>query len=157
MQRTNSFEKTLMLGKVEGGRRRGQQRMRWLDGITNWMDMSLSQLRDMSLSWWRTGRPDVLQSMGSQRVGHDWATGLNWSLGVSISNFQVQLVWSLHACGQPIFINHYLSPPGGGFSVYRIGYRYCVCVSIVGEIGPCPKATLDCLLLPGLTSPPFPN
>ena len=51
MQITDSFEKTLMLGKTEGGRRRGQQRMRWLDGITDWMDMSLSQLRDMSLSW----------------------------------------------------------------------------------------------------------
>ena len=67
--------KTLMLGKIEGGRRRGWQRMRWLDVITNSMGMSLSKLRE----WWWTGKPGVLQSMGSQRVRHDWATKLNWT------------------------------------------------------------------------------
>ena len=72
MRRADSFEKTLMLEKIEGRRRRGWQRMRWLDGITDSMDMSFSN----SGSWWWTGRPSVLQFMGSQRVGHDWVTEL---------------------------------------------------------------------------------
>ena len=66
-QRTDSLEKTLILGKIEGKRRGGWQRMRWLDGITDSVDMSLSN----SGSWGWTGRPGVLQSIGSQRVGHD--------------------------------------------------------------------------------------
>ena len=73
-KRADSFEKTLTLGKSEGRKRRGQQRMRWLDGITDSMDMSLSKL----WSWWWTGRPGVLQSTGLQRVGHNWATELYW-------------------------------------------------------------------------------
>ena len=67
MRRVDSLEKTLMLGGIGGRRRRGQQRMRWLDSITDLMDVSLGELREMGC----TGRPGVLQFMGSQRVGHD--------------------------------------------------------------------------------------
>ena len=74
MQRANSFEKTLMLGKIGGRRRRGWQRMRWLDDITDTMDMGLGELRELVMM-----RLGVLQFMGLQRVRHDWATELNWT------------------------------------------------------------------------------
>ena len=74
LMRTDSFEKTLILGKIEGGRRKGWQRMRWLNGITNLMDKSLSELWKL---WW-TRKPGMLQSMALQRVRHDWATELDW-------------------------------------------------------------------------------
>ena len=108
MQRMDSLEKTLILGKTEGKRRKGWQRMKWLGSITDSMDMNLSKFREImedtrawyatgdnrgwdgwmasltqwtwiwinSRSWWWTGRPGVLQSMESQRAGHNWATEL---------------------------------------------------------------------------------
>ena len=75
MWRANSFEKTLMLGKIEDRRRRGWHRMRcWMASPTQWAWVWVS-----SGSWWRTGKPGVLQSMASQRGGHNWATELNWT------------------------------------------------------------------------------
>ena len=66
MRRTDSFEKTLMLGNIEGGRSRRPQKMRWLDGITDSVDMGLGRLRKLVIE-----SPGVLRFMGSQRVGHD--------------------------------------------------------------------------------------
>ena len=100
MWRTNSLGKTLMLGKTEGRRIRGWQRMRWLDGITDSMDLSFWA---NSGRQWRTGKPGMLQSVGSQRVGQDWVTelswtehvlaivnSLNWTIGVLVS-FQIRV------------------------------------------------------------------
>ena len=73
MQSVDSLEKTLVLGGIEGRRKRGRKRTRWLDGITTWCTWVWVNSR----SWWWTGRPGVLRFMRFQRVGHDWATELN--------------------------------------------------------------------------------
>ena len=75
MQRADSYEKTLMLGKIEGRRRRDNRGWDgWMASLTRWTWVWV-----YSRSWWWTGRPGMLQSMGSQRVGHDWVTELNWT------------------------------------------------------------------------------
>ena len=75
MQRVDSLEKTLMLGRIGSRRRRGRQRIKWLDGIpTQWTWVWVD-----SRSWWWTGRPGVLQFMGLQRVELDWTERLDWT------------------------------------------------------------------------------
>ena len=74
MQRTDSSEKILILGKIEGSQRRGRQRMRWMASLTRWTWVEVS-----SRSWWWTGKPGMLQSLGSHRVRHDWVTELGWT------------------------------------------------------------------------------
>ena len=83
MQRTDSFEKTLMLGMIEGGRRRGQQRMRWLDGIIDSMTWGWVNSR----SWWWTGMPAMRQSMGLQSWTQlsDWTELNTWDRTLKIT------------------------------------------------------------------------
>jgi len=88
MQRTDSFEKTLMLGKIEGRRRRDDRGWDgWMASPTWWTWVWVN-----SGSWWRTGKPDMRQSMGSQRVRHNWATELNWT------PYWLQCCWRARDC-----------------------------------------------------------
>ena len=131
-----------MLGKIEDKRRRGQQRMRWLGSITDWMDMSLCRLRN----WLWTGKPGVLQSVGMQRVGHDWANEMNWlNIHVCVDAKLFQFVDSLWPYG--LWPTRLLCPwdspdKNTGVSCYALlqgifwswGWR---CISWVSCIGRC--------------------
>ena len=109
------MEKTLMLGGVGGRRRSGRQRMKCLDGITDSMDVSLSDSHDSrdSGSWWWTGRPGVLRLMGSQRVGHHWATELNWCHSLSMLS-----------SAAPFSFGFQSSPASGSFPMNQLYVRW---------------------------------
>jgi len=103
MRRTDSFEKTLILGKIEGRRRRGWQKMRC--GITDSMDMSLSKLQ----SWWWTGRPGLLQSTGLQKIRHNWAIELNWTeafISHSVYTVHMSITKSYFMFPREVFLVH---------------------------------------------------
>jgi len=97
MRRADSLEKTLMLGKIEGRRRKGRWKMRCLGGMTDSMDISLAELG----SWWWTERPGVLQFMGSQRAGYTWGTELNiwiWNYYIYIQSSEVNSKLNVNRC-----------------------------------------------------------
>ena len=105
MWRTDSLEKTLILGKIEGRRRRGQQRMKWwMASPTRWTWVWAS-----SGSWWRTGKPGMLQSMGSQRLGHNWVTELNWTESAMWSWVLIFLLLRKTNSNDDIHINNKIS------------------------------------------------
>jgi len=124
LRRVDSLEKTLMLGKTESRRRRGRQRTRWLDGITD----SSTRVWASPGRWWRTGKPGVLQSMGSQRVGHNWVTYQQQCLfqGFLGSSAGKESAWN---AGDPSSI-----PKSGNSPGERLGYPLQFsCASLVAQ------------------------
>ena len=120
MWRTESFEETLMLGKIEGRKRRGRQRMRWLDGITISMDMS--KLLEIPF------QHGVLQSMGSQRIRHDWVTELNWTdqcLSFFKRKWRMDLSYLVNMCLFSLNSLIVTSLPGGSSDLLQKGSSRC--------------------------------
>ena len=120
MWRTESFEETLMPGKIEGRKRRGRQRMRWLDGITISMDMS--KLLEIPF------QHGVLQSMGSQRIRHDWVTELNWTdqwLSFFKRKWRMDLSYLVNMCLFSLNSLIVTSLPGGSSDLLQKGSSRC--------------------------------
>ena len=130
MQRTDSFEKTLFLGKTESGRKRGRQGMRCLDSITDPMDMSFSKLWELVMDWeaWH------IAVHGSQRVGHDWATELN-----STDNWY-EVCWILEKAmaphsNTPAWKIPWMEESGRlqSMGLLKVGHNWATSFSCIGE------------------------